>query len=191
MECIEDRHRNNPLPNYRGRCKRERVTCSQFLHSWGRNNGQSHLPTVTLAYQISYPEARYVIWKRIETGRSLLDLSIQTILEEFSIASFCHWFCLIPRWIARSFLFQTACGSFWSGRVRRPSNPVWYPSSYYHRNKATSPPIPFSRCQSPRTLMICAWFSASLVQSYRKDVSFWTWIPVISSKTFSLWTLDA
>jgi hypothetical protein len=55
-----------------GRCKREWVTCSQFLLSRGRNNGQSLLPTVTLAYQISYPEARYFIWKPIET--SLINL---------------------------------------------------------------------------------------------------------------------
>lgn len=92
-------------------CKENGLLAASFFFSrtaLGRNNGQTLLPTLAYQLTISYPEARYVIRKRIENDPSLLDQSIQTIMEELLVASFSSWFCIIPCWITGSFLFQTA-----------------------------------------------------------------------------------
>jgi hypothetical protein len=59
----------------------------------GRNNGFTIIPTIAYQLASSYPEARHFIRNRVENDPSLLDQSMQTIMEKLIIDPLSSWWC--------------------------------------------------------------------------------------------------
>jgi len=59
----------------------------------GRNNGFTIIPTIAYQLASSYPEARPFIRNRVENDPSLLDQSMQTIMEKLIIDPLSSWWC--------------------------------------------------------------------------------------------------
>jgi hypothetical protein len=94
-------------------CKQKGWLAASFFFSRtapGRNNGYTLIPTIVYQLTLSYPEIRRPIRRCIERDPSLLNKSLQTIMEEIIIGSFNSWFCVILCWITGSFLFSWAFG---------------------------------------------------------------------------------
>ena len=92
-------------------CKKKGWLAASFFFSRtapGRNNGLALIPTIAYQLTLSYPETRRPMRRCVERDPSLLNKSIQTMMEEIIIGSFNSWFCVILCWITGSFLFSWA-----------------------------------------------------------------------------------
>jgi hypothetical protein len=92
-------------------CKKRGWLAASFFFSRtapGRNDGFALIPTIAYQLTLSYPETRHPIRSCIERDPSLLNKSIQTMMEEVIIGSFNSWLCVILCWITGSFLFSWA-----------------------------------------------------------------------------------
>jgi len=64
-----------------------------FSRTSKRNNGHSLIPTIAYQLAHSYPGTQAYIQKRLEKDPSLLDRSMQTIMEELIVGALTSWRC--------------------------------------------------------------------------------------------------
>ncbi|KAF8966747.1 hypothetical protein BDZ97DRAFT_2073922 [Flammula alnicola] len=92
-------------------CQKEEERVASFFFSRtavssNQSDGGTLIPTIAYQLALSYPEAKFLIRRRIEKDPSLLELSNRTIMEKLLIEPFNSWLSVIVCWITATFVFR-------------------------------------------------------------------------------------